>query len=172
MSRAAAPAVLVLLAALGAACSGLDPIGDKRPALPPDERGAVRAQVDRAIEQGVFNAAWNQEIAAGADRQRLERIATSALRARSRHAPSMFDLLRDRWGALGPDARAEVDAIVQEARDTGAWLRAAQAEIAAADDPPEYGKAWEVYRAAPAQIAPGLLEEVTDAREERAESSD
>ena len=98
------PTALALLLALtlAAGCSGVDSLSADAPKLSDAERDDVRAQVEKAIEQQRFNLAWNQEVQAGADRERLERVAVEALRARSRHAPSMFTELRERHGASAP----------------------------------------------------------------------
>lgn len=159
------------------ACSGIEGLdgptggGGGPPALNSTETASVRGQVDKAVAARRWKVAWNQEIEAGADRERLEAIAVGALGDRSRHAEDMLDALRARHGALSPTGRAQVDSWAQEAQAEGHWLRAVTLELQSADDPPAYVRAWAVYRAAPVEIAPDLLEAITDAREAHMESS-
>lgn len=168
------PTALALLLALtlAAGCSGVDSLSADAPKLSDAERDDVRAQVEKAIEQQRFNLAWNQEVQAGADRERLERVAVEALRARSRHAPSMFTELRERHGGLSADARTKVTLQTDAAKQEGLWSRAVQIELMTADDPPAYAGAWAVYRAAPPDQAPDLLAAITDAKAAHAESAD
>jgi hypothetical protein len=167
------PLLLTALLALCGGCSGLAPL-DEPPAatLAPSEQAAVRAKADEALAQGRYNAAWNQEVAAGADRARLEAIAVQALAGRSLHAADMLRALEKRFGGLGPEARARADALVARARTEGHWQRALEVALAAADDAPHYEAAWAVYRDAPPEVASSLLEMIQDARKAREESSD
>lgn len=162
----------LLLACLLSSCAGLSGLGDETPTLGPDEQASVHAQAERALAEGRFNAAWNQEVAAGADRERLEAVAVAALAGRSRHTEDMFQALHARFGPLGPTARERVTALVAEARGLGSWERAVDLEIQAADDAPAYTAAWALYRAAPADLAPGLLAAIQEARADRVTASD
>jgi hypothetical protein len=59
-----------------------------------------------------------------------------------------------------------------KAREAGSWHRALSLEIESADDPPTYQAAWALYRAAPPDLAPSLLEAIQAARDELKESAD
>lgn len=150
----------------------MDGLSADAPKLSDAERDDVRAQVEKALAQGRYNLAWNQEAQAGADRARLEAVAIEALRARSRHAPSMFEELRETHGGLTDDARTKVTLQTDAAREAGRWMRAVQIEIMTADDPPAYRRAWALYRDAPPDQAPDLLAAITDAKQSHAESAD
>ena len=159
-----------LLLLLGA-CSGIEAIdaGSSGPSLSGSEQQTVRGQVDKAVAAGRWKVAWNQEIEAGADRERLEKIAVGALGDRSRHAGDMLTALRERWGNLSPDGRRQVESWVAEARSEGRWSRAMDLELLAADDPPTFQRAWALYQAAPPEFAPDLLDEIKDARADLSE---
>jgi len=146
--------------------SGLDAAPGADSALSAGEQSAVRRQVAQAVEAKRWKIAWNQEIEAGADREALEEIALSALRDDSRHAEDMLDALRGRWGALREPGRARVTTWVSEARAAGLWSRAMTLELLSADDPPTYARAWALYRDAPVELAPDLLEDIKDARKD------
>lgn len=165
-------ASVLLVAALLAGCSGVDDLSGGRPKLTDSERDDVRVQVEKALQRKRFNLAWNQEVQAGADRARLETIALGALRARSRHAGDMFAALRERHGGLSEDARAAVGLQTAAAVAAGRWHRAVAIELMTAEDPPAYRGAWAVYRDAPPDRAPALLEAITDAKQAHAESAD
>ena len=156
-----------------AACSGIEGIdaGSSGPSLSASETSAVRGQVDRAVAARRWKVAWNQEIAAGADRERLEAIAVAALGDRSSHAGDMLRALRARWGDLGATGRGQVDQWVSQAQADGRWSRALTLELLAADDPPTFTRAWAVYQAAPPEFAPDLLDDIQDARSEHEESA-
>ncbi len=163
---------LLLLTLLLAGCSGVDGLSADAPRLSDAERESVQVQVEKALEQKRFNLAWNQEVKAGADRGRLERIALEALRARSGHAEDMFSALREKHGALSADSRKAVTLQREAAQREGRWSRALEIEMLTADDPPAYSAAWSVYRDAPPDVAPDLLTTITDARSDHEESSD
>jgi endonuclease YncB( thermonuclease family) len=152
------------LVALG--CARVAPIDDagKGAPLAPQEKTAVREQVAKAQGAGEWTAAWNQEIAAGGDRATLEMIAVKALEDDSGAAKDMFRELRAH-GPLGEEARAMLRAAVQRAEGKDRWSRAMDLAIGAAEDPPEFAGAWELYRRAPPDEAPALLEQIRKARE-------
>ena len=168
--------ILLLLVAVGSGCSGisaLDATGDAQtagaPGLSQGEQAAVRSQVSRAVDAGRWKIAWNQEVEAGADRAALERIALGALHDDSRHAEDMLTALRERWGALSSDGRAQVSGWVVEATAEGRWRRALGLELLSADDPPAFTRAWALYQGAPVELAPELLDDIQGAREDYAE---
>lgn len=165
-------AAVLLLVPLGTgACSGLQTLDEKPADLSENERTAVRVQVDKAVADGTFGAAWDQEVHAGADRGRLEAIALAALEKHSRHAPDMFAALREKWGALTPAGRARISEWSETAQRNGEWGRALELELVTADDPPAYERAWGVYKRAPSLRATDLLEEIQDARAAHAEDA-
>ena len=63
-------------------------------------------------------------------------------------------------------ARSRVEGLVARARESSAWSRALEVELMTADDPPEFTRAWAVYRAAPLERAPALLETLKEAKAE------
>ena len=160
------PLLVLVLAASAAGCTGLAALdgGGAAPPLNATEQSAVHGQVDKALAEQSYKTAWNQEVAAGADRDRLEAIALAALDAKSSHADGMFKELRKKHGALGVAARARIERLVAQARQEGAWLHALELEIVTADDPPAFSRAWEVYRAAPSEGAAALLESLQEAK--------
>ncbi|MDJ0521288.1 MAG: hypothetical protein QNJ90_04365 [Planctomycetota bacterium] len=164
MLRIAAIAAFLLLLAPG--CTDLAALDSEAdgPALAPSEQDAVREQGDKALADGRFKTAWNHEVAAGADRARLERIALAALEAQSGQAEDMFVALREKHGALSNGARSRVDGMVDAARQRGSWSRALELELMTADDPPTFTRAWAVYRGAPVERAPSLLETLQEAK--------
>ncbi len=169
--------LVLLLASSVVACSDLAALdtGGDSPALSGEEQATVRVQVDKALAEQRYKVAWNQEVAAGADRGRLEAIALTALEAQSGHADDMFVALRTKHGGLSASARERVDGLVATARESGSWSRALDLELLTADDPPAFTRAWSVYRAAPPDRATALLESIQEAKEEAAaakESSD
>lgn len=168
---AGALALAAILGLLGA-CSGVDSLGGDAPRFSDAEREDVRVQVDKALEEKRYNLAWNQERQAGADRTRLETIAVEALRDRSRHAGPMFDELRKAHSGLSADARAQVTRQTEAATRQNLWLRAVEIELLSADDPPDYRRAWAIYRQAPADQGSDLLEAITAAKQAHAESAD
>jgi hypothetical protein len=153
------------------ACSGISSLdgGDGGSSLSASEQDAVRGQVTKAVEARRWKVAWNQEIEAGADRERLEEIAVSALGDRSRHAADMLTALRERHGALSQRGRSRISAWVSKAQSEGRWARAVELELSSADDPPTFSRAWVVYQQAPPELAPDLLSSI---KEERAELAD
>ena len=171
MLRHASFAVLLFLVA--SACTDLAALdgGGTAPPLAGAEQEAVREQVEKALAEKRFKTAWNQEVAAGADRARLEAIALAALEAQSGHADDMFVALRAKHETLSNGARARVDALVTTARQEGSWSRALELELMTADDPGDFARAWSVYRAAPTGVAPGLLEAIQEAKADAAEKA-
>lgn len=161
-------AVAVLLGV--GACSGVAPLDTEAPALSSDERTMVRGQADAALEAKSYKSAWAQEVAAGADRERLAAIALTALEHRSGSAGDMFTALRTKWGPLDSDSRTRVSALVAEARRAHAWARALELELLTADDPPTFERAWTVYKQAPHDQAPAMLEAIQEARADLEES--
>lgn len=161
---------LTLLLAVG--CSSVASLDTRGPDFTDAERSSVRGQVDKALAEGRYNVAWNQEVTAGGDRDRLEQIALAAQEARSGHAPGMFEALRERHGALQAEARRTVSARAEAAQRAGLWMRAVQIELTTADDPPAYTQAWAVYRAAPPDQAPEVLKAITDAKQAATESDE
>jgi hypothetical protein len=161
-----------LLAGGLSACSGVGSLTADAPKLTSAEKDSVRVQVEKALTQKRYNLAWEQEVAAGADRAQLERIALLALRGRSGHAESMLAALRERHGDLTPEMRALITQEAEAAKASRHWERAVQIELQAAGDAPAYEAAWALYRAAPADRAPGLLKAITAAKEAHAESDD
>lgn len=164
MLRHASFAVFLLL--IASACTdlaALDGGGDATP-LAGAEQQAVREQVEKALAEKRYKVAWNQEVAAGADRARLESIALAALEAQSGHADDMFTALQAKHGSLSSSARGRVDGLVRVARQGGSWGRALDIELLTADDPGTFARAWNLYRAAPTSSAPGLLETIREAQ--------
>lgn len=157
------PFLLVLLLPACADLAALDG-GGETPALSGSEQAHVRGQVDKALAEQRFKTAWNQEVAAGADRARLEHIAVTALEGNSGHAEDMFEALRLKHGALSAASRAQVDRLVAKARQEGAWSRALEVELLTADDVPDFQRAWAVYRAAPVERSQSLLDSITAAK--------
>ncbi len=164
---------LTLIQALiaGSACSGISGLDEPAAELSTSERATVREQVDAAVEAKTYRAAWDQEVTAGADRTRLERVALAALENHSRHAPDMFEALREKWGALQPAAREQVSTWTAAAQQREEWGRALELELITADDPPAFTRAFAVYKAAPPLFAPDLLEEIQDARADHEEQA-
>lgn len=154
--------LLLFGAALGActlgACSGISSLEGPGASPAPSEQEAIRHQVERALGEGRYKTAWNQEIEAGADRARLETIALSALAENSAHAADMFTALREKWGQLSAPGRKRVDELIAAAKSADKWIRALSLELDTADDPPAYLRAWSLYAAAPVARAPALLE--------------
>jgi hypothetical protein len=164
-----AATLVALLWAGAAGCAKVAPIDDaaKGPALSPAERTTVREQVAKAQGAGEWTAAWNQEIAAGGDRATLEMIAVKALEDDAGAAKDMFRELRAK-GPLGAEAKTMLRAAVQRAEGKDRWSRATELALASAEDPPQFAEAWEVYRRAPPDEAPALLEQIQEAREDHA----
>ena len=154
--------------ALGAtaACSASLAKLDEEGALSEDESLAVRAQVEKAVAEKRWESAWNQEVAAGGDRHRLELIALAALRDESGDADDMFEALHEKWKGITPAARQAIDRmrVESEGRDRPDWDRALEIELVTADDPPAFKRAWDVYKRADARAAEDLLERLQEAR--------
>jgi hypothetical protein len=158
-------AVLAALALGG--CARVTPIDEapKGPPLAPAERTIVREQVTKARGAKEWRAAWNQEVAAGADRGTLEMIAVEALEDEADGVEDMFVELRKK-GPLGAEARRRVEGAVQREAGRDRWSQALDMAIVSAEDPPEFRAAWDVYRKAPPDEGPALLERLRKAREE------
>jgi hypothetical protein len=161
-----------LLLALGA-CSGLKDVGEGPLTLSDSEKERVRARVDRDLADAKgrkdWAAAWNQEVGAGSDRDRLEGFALGALEAADGDAEDMFAALRKKWGPLGAASRRRVEALVEDAIAKKDWERALEIEILTADDPPTYARAFALYERCPAREAEDLLEAIDEARKDFAE---
>ncbi len=173
-------ALLLSVVALGA-CATVTSLDEEHAALNSQERTLVREQAAKAIEAGEWEAAWDQEVHAGADRDRLEDIAFGALKDESGYAESMYAELRRKWGPLSARSRAAIDTLVVDTVAERNWERAMDIEIMTADDPPKPGdpverttlsKAWALYRAAPPNKASDLREMIQDARDEALESDE
>lgn len=166
LSPALVRPALLWLVLLVSGCSGIGELGgsDSSPRLSPSEQTAVRGQVSAAMAAKRWKVAWNQEIEAGAEQAHLQEIALAALADRSRHAGDMLTALRERFGTLPAGGRTQVEELVAQARTAGRWAWALELELLSADDPPTFSRAWALYRAAPVDRAPGLLEAIQEAR--------
>jgi hypothetical protein len=154
---------LVLL--LLAGCSGVADLSKPAPSLAGDERAAVARKSDQALKEGKYSDAWELEVHAGGDRARLEAIALVPLKADEGPYEEMFAQLVKKFGGVTPKARTAVDAATNEAEGTGRWKRAADIQIAAADDAPAYKGAWAVYDRTPPSKALEVLDRIHAARE-------
>jgi len=130
----------------------------------PSEVSAVRAKVDQAVKEGKFADAWNLEAAAGRDRLRLESIAVASLAADEGPYEKMFAELVGTYRGLSPEARERVGVESRKAIEAERWGRAAEIEIAAAEDAPAYKAAFGVYERTPAGDALDVLERIERAR--------
>jgi hypothetical protein len=159
---------LVLASSLAAGCT--TPHGlDREPlASSAEETAAVAAQVEKARAAGEWTLAWNQSVDMGASREALEDVAVQALEADARGADEMFAALLLKWGSLTPASRARVSEASRRAREAKDPVRAAEIEIAAAEDAPQYRAAWRIYAAAEAEDAHEVLEEIREARRKHA----
>lgn len=160
--------VPLLAAALGlAACASISSIEEApEVALSEEERAVVRTQVDKARGEGAYADAWNQEVRAGGDRERLETIALDALQMDSGDADDMFRELIARYGGLEARGRARADAMIETSIRAGKWEQAAWIAIVTATDAPAYAQAFEIYGRAPVGKADDVLGEIQDARRE------
>lgn len=166
---------VLLLTLFSGACAELRSPDEAPLGLAPGEQAQVRSKVDQALEGAGrvdWTAAWNQEVQAGADPERLSRIALGALRADATDAADMYAALVRKWGPLAGPHRAEVTALVQSALGRGDWSRALEIELLTADDAPTYSRAWALYEQAPLAEGPGLLQEIHDARTRHEKESD
>jgi hypothetical protein len=169
--RGIAPRGGALVLALGlVACESAAALDGAGKALVGAEAAAARRKSDEALANKEFAVAWNLEVHAGKDRSRLETIAVAALEAGAGDAEDMFEQLRKAHGRLTDGGRARVRALAVAAEGRGDWDRAAEIEITAADDPPAYAQAWDVYGRAPAKRALEVLRRVEKARAAREEA--
>jgi len=164
--------LLLVLAAAASACAKIRSISDGPRRIEPSERSRVEAQVENAIRDEEWAAAWNQLIDLGAPRDRMEDVALRALEADAGQAEDMLAALTAKWGGLSDAARLRGRKLAERAEKEGDWERAVEIEILLAEDAPHYHRAWEIYDRAPPTKAPQLLELIADARDEAAEGSD
>jgi hypothetical protein len=71
---------------------------------------------------------------------------------------------------LSPEARARVGVESKKAVEAGKWTRAAEIELAAAEDAPAYKAAFAVYERTPVGDALAVLEKIERARKKLAPS--
>jgi hypothetical protein len=171
MARAPRALLAALAAAALAACSGVSKVKDAPADLSASETSAVRAKAKEAEAKKDWAVAWNHEVEAGASRERLEEIALEALADEDGDAADMLREIRRKWTDLSPAGRARVDALVEQAKGKEEWERAAEIEILAANDAPEFKAAWEVYKSAPPDPALDVLAEIQKARAEHAKDA-
>ncbi len=133
-----------------------------------DEVAAVRAKVDQAVIAGEYADAWDLEAASGKDRGRLETIALASLAADDGPYEKMFAELIGAFHGLSPEARTRVGAESKRAMEAKKWDRAAEIEIAAAEDAPAYKSAFGVYERTPPSDALSVLERIEKARKRHA----
>ncbi len=175
--------LLGVVALLAVGCSSPRGLDQPTLALQPSERGDVEAQARKAMAKGAFVDAWNQAAEADLDRSLLEEIAIGAagrpveaasdgtaggvggLFGSSGAARSMFEALAKRYGGLSKEGRASLDAWTAKLEHDSEWVRAAEVQMMAADDAPAFRAAWDVYRRAPPDEAPAVLEAIGKARE-------
>jgi hypothetical protein len=166
LQRIAATA-LCLLAGACASVRGLD---EAPTPLSASEQARVARQVDSALEERKWDAAWNQAVEAGAERARLEDVALRALADDDGVAGDMFEALVAKWGGLTTPARERVSVLVGDAIARRDWERAVELELLTAEDAPAYAAAWGVYDQAPAGEAEPVLAAIVEARADRERS--
>lgn len=159
-------ALVLVLAPLLPACSGVSDLGKAPPPFAGTEGAAVRKKADAALAEKKYADAWNMEAQAGTDRARLESIAIASLEADEGPFDDMLEQLRTKFGGLSPEGRARVTALTAKEVGLKHWTRAADVEIAAADDAPTFSGAWAVYEKTPPDEALGVLEALRDARKD------
>ncbi len=157
------PLVLALCVLLPA-CSGVSDLGKAPDPFTGAEGAAVRKKADEAVAAKKFGDAWNLEAQSGTDRARLERVALASLEADEGPYEGMFEQLRKKFGGLSPEARARVTALSSKEMGLRHWTRAADVEIAAADDPPAFSGAWAVYEKTPPDEALAVLTTIRKAK--------
>ncbi len=157
---------LPLVASMLVACSGPASLRTARGPLVTDasEVAAVHAKVDEAVKAGEYADAWDLEAASGRDRARLEAIALASLAADDGPYEKMFAELVGAFHGLSPEARARVGVESKKAVEAGKWERAAEIEIAAAEDAPAYKAAFAVYERTPSDSALAVLKTIDRAR--------
>lgn len=161
-----APAVLALLSlAALAACTSVADLGRPSRPLLGDEPVLVRNKSDEALKQERWADAWNLEKEAGADRARLEEIALVTLEHEHSDAADMFQRLREKFGGISEGAKQRVADLTQKAIAGREWKRAAEIQILAADDPPTYKGAWDVYVQTPVSENLAILMRIQKARD-------
>lgn len=157
-------AALSLLVPL-AACSGVASLSTSRPLVSDSgEVSAVHAKVDQAVKEKRFADAWDLEAASGKDRARLETIAIASLAADEGPYEAMLKELIGEFHGLSPQARSRVGAESKKAMEAKNWDRAAEIEIAAAEDAPAYKAAFAVYELTPPTDALSVLTQIDTAR--------
>jgi len=158
--------LVIAFASLLPACSGVSDLGKSPAPFAGTEGDVVRKKADAALAEKKYADAWNLEAQAGTDRARLEAIALASLEADEGPFEDMFVQLRTKFGGLSPEGRARVTALATKEVGAKHWARAADAEIAAADDAPTYGGAWRVYEQTPPDEALAVLETIRGARKD------
>lgn len=157
-----------VLAALGtsiAGCSGVSSLSTSKTLVTDGgEVAAVHAKVDQAVKEGKYADAWDLEAAAGRDRARLESIALASLAADDGPYEKMLTELIGAFHGLTPEARARVGAESKKSMEALKWDRAAEIEIAAAEDAPAYKAAFGVYERTPPSDALSVLERIEKSR--------
>jgi hypothetical protein len=148
-----------------AGCSGVSSLATTKPLVTDGgEVAAVHAKSDEAVKGGKYAEAWDLEAAAGQDRGRLESIALASLAADEGPYEKMFGELTKKFHGLSPEARARVGAESRKAMEAKKWGRAADIELAAAEDAPAYKAAFGVYERTPPDDALAVLERIEKAR--------
>ncbi len=159
-------ALVIALASLLPACSGVSDLGKAPTPFAGTEGDAVRKKADAALAEKKYAEAWNLEAQAGTDRARLEAIALASLEADEGPFEDMLAQLRTKFGGLSPEGRARVTAFTSKELGLAHWARAVDVELAAADDAPAYAGAWRVYEQTPPGEALAVLESLRAARKD------
>lgn len=167
--RGGALALGIAFAAL-AGCSSAASLDTTNRPLSPAEAAIVSRKSDKALADKEYELAWNHEVYAGKNRERLEAVALAALEADAGVADDMLSQLKKAHGGLTDAGRARVKAATVKAQGAGNWERAAEIQVVAADDAPSYKAAWAVYAEAPAKDALSILKYIEKARTEFSEA--
>ena len=159
--------LLLSLLLIATGCSAPRGLDEKPMNLTAAERGRIEAKVDAARDPriGDWTGAWNQAVDAGLGQNVFEGIALDALEDDAGVATEMLEALIKKHGGLTPEARARVDRLSDEAAARGDWARALEIQLAAAEDPPTFSAAWELYAKAPPDEGAALLATLREARE-------
>jgi hypothetical protein len=155
----------VLLApVLLAGCTGVADLKETRRPLSGDEVTLVRKRADEALGEKRWQAAWDQEAEAGADRDRLEAVFLASLAADQGPYEDMLAQLRAKFGGLSDSAKTSVARLANEHEGKGEWKKAVDVLILTAEDAPAYRAAWDLYTRASLKAAPEVLHRIQDAR--------
>ena len=174
-TRLSRPVALGLALLLGA-CSGVASLEEEQAPLEPAELAKVESKSEEAFRKGLGGTAWDEAVRAGAPRERLEAIALEAMApsdpverpASPGTGADMFAELRGKYGRLSPASRAKVRERRAQYAAGNRWTDALELELAAADDPPIFTGAWEVYDEAPAWKSTSIRERIQEAKEDYA----